>query len=83
MSMLTNLNTILLTENIFSYLILLVLTMLVLVLGTKFKYGSLIAVPFGLVVGIYYLSNGLGWHFLLLLFASMGVMDLAASRKLG
>jgi hypothetical protein len=46
------------------------------------KYGALVAVPFGLILSIYYLDNGCGWHFILLLFVSMGIMDLAASGKI-
>jgi hypothetical protein len=51
-------------------------------LGLVNKYGALVAVPFGMIVAVYYLDNGLGWHFILLLFISMGIMDLAASGKI-
>ena len=81
-TLLTELNSVVLGENIFSYLILMVLLILVMYIGLKNKYGVLVAVPFGMLVSVYYLTNGLGWHFILMLFISMGLMDLAASGKI-
>jgi hypothetical protein len=82
LNIVSSLNSLVLTENIFSYLILLVIACLVMFLGLVNKYGALVAVPFGMIVAVYYLDNGLGWHFILLLFISMGIMDLAASGKI-
>lgn len=78
MTLLDSLNTIFLTENIFSYILLLVIALMVLAIGIKMKYGSIVAVPIGLLTGVYWLTNGLGWHFIVLLFASIGVMLVVA-----
>jgi hypothetical protein len=77
-----SLNSLTFGENVVSYLILLVFLILVMYIGLKNKYGAIVAVPFGMIVSIFYLVNGCGWHFILLLFVSMGIMDLAASGKI-
>jgi hypothetical protein len=81
LSLLDSLNQLFLTENIFSYLLLMIFALLIFVVGTRVKYGALVAVPVGLLTGVYWLTNGLGWHFIILLFSSVGVMFLVATGK--
>jgi uncharacterized membrane protein YjjP (DUF1212 family) len=69
-----DLNTLFLTENIASYIGLLVLVLLIGYIGTKSKLNAAISAPVGLLVGLFYLANGLGWHFLILIFAAVGIM---------
>lgn len=67
-------NTLFLTENIVSYIALLVLALLIVVVGTQSKLSAAIGAPIGLLIGLYYLANGLGWHFIIMLLSAVAVM---------
>lgn len=81
LDLLTSINGLFVTEGIISYLVLLVLVILVLVVAKLGAVAGFIGSAVGLIIGLYYLNLGLGWHFIVMILSSVGVMFMLAKES--
>jgi hypothetical protein len=75
------LNTVFMTENILSYLVLFIIVALVIGIGTRGKLIALPSIIVSVLLGLFYLDGGLGWHSIVMFLSSFIVMVYTVKGK--
>lgn len=73
-------NNLILTEGLFSYLFLIVIVILVSLPMFKWKMLSVPMFAISVLIGIFYLTNNLGWHSLIMFLNSIFVVVYTAKE---
>lgn len=82
MTLADSINTLFFTDGVFSWVALLIVIVLLLSIVMFKKYLIALALPVTVLVGLLYLSEDLGWHFLIMVLNSVFLL-LEYSAKRG
>lgn len=62
---------------------LIIIAVILLIMAGLHRWGGIIAMPIGILVGLEYASHNLGWHAILLIFEGILVMFLSIQKVKG